>query len=80
MSKLSLKLEDLTVDSFQTERPGRAKGTVGAFSIVDPEPLPGKPEPIDSARWSCRTCETCDDSVCRSCYFNTCYEGCQDTA
>ena len=80
MKKLRPKLEELTVDSFETERLARARGTVEARSnaqlptdVSDPQPT------IATAQWTvCQdSCETCDASICQSCYFNTCYAGCE---
>ena len=82
MRKLSLDLDQLAVESFETDRAGRGAGTVDAFSGIVDEEVPsddGKLRSIDPARWTCReTCGTCDMSICQSCYFNTCYAGCQD--
>ncbi|HEU0054164.1 MAG TPA: hypothetical protein VFQ39_13350 [Longimicrobium sp.] len=77
--KLALRLDELEVESFATLDRNGARGTVAAhgFSIVDQD-LPGKEHPVPvSGDISCDTCQTCDASMCDSCYLRTC--GCAAT-
>jgi hypothetical protein len=61
MRKLSLEIEALTVESFETDEDAREGGTVRARSVDnDPHGL------------SLDTCQTCDRSQCVSCYDMTC--------
>jgi hypothetical protein len=64
MNKLKLHLDDLSVESFDTERLEKAKGTVVGEQCTCP---------------GVATCDfTCDDPTCPySCDDNTCVGSCQ---
>ncbi|HEX6749227.1 MAG TPA: pinensin family lanthipeptide [Longimicrobium sp.] len=65
MKKMTLSLDALRVESFETDADHPARGTVrghdGSDVVID-----------GSNDISCDTCQTCDDSQCDSCWFNTC--------
>jgi hypothetical protein len=65
MKKIVLSLDALQVESFETAAGRPARGTVRGNDRVDE---------VDAASndISCDTCQTCDDSQCDSCWFNTC--------
>ncbi|MDB4947549.1 MAG: hypothetical protein JWM27_198 [Gemmatimonadetes bacterium] len=73
MHKLKLDLDQLSVESFDTNPPeGTQRGTVKGHSHVCVSPFD------TCAALSCNyTCGTCDPSCasCASC-FNTCYDTC----
>ena len=62
MRKLSLKIDELRVESFHTAEEAGARGTVLAHGTREPV------EPNIS-----RSCDTNDQSQCDSCYFQTCF-------
>ena len=63
VKKITLSLDALQVESFETAVSRLARGTVrGHNSEVT----------AVSNDISCDTCQTCDDSQCDSCWFNTC--------
>jgi hypothetical protein len=62
-SKLTLKLDDLSVDSFDTSPAGQAKGTVYAEQCTCPTAC------------TCPGCPTCDGTCPATCP-NTCQVGC----
>jgi hypothetical protein len=68
MNKLKLHLEDLSVESFDTERMEKAKGTVVGEQLCTCASCPGQ-----------ATCDyTCDDATCPyTCDDNTCVGSCQ---
>jgi hypothetical protein len=65
MKKIVLSLDALEVESFETAAGRPERGTVRGLDAVDE---------VGSASndISCDTCQTCDDSQCDSCWFNTC--------
>ena len=63
--KIALSLDALQVESFETATDRPARGTVRGHDGVDA--LGDASNDI-----SCDTCQTCDDSQCDSCWFNTC--------
>ena len=65
MKKIALSLDALQVESFETAASHLARGTVGGHDREDA--VGGASNDI-----SCDTCQTCDDSQCDSCWFNTC--------
>lgn len=65
MKKIVLSLDTLRVESFETAASRPARGTVRGLETMD-EVGAG------SNDISCDTCQTCDDSQCDSCWFNTC--------
>jgi hypothetical protein len=68
--KLSLKLEDLSVDSFDTTLPQKVKGTVFGEQCTC------------YTQCTCPGCPTCDAScnnTCATCGENTCAQTCEDT-
>ncbi|HEY0016541.1 MAG TPA: hypothetical protein VGC13_09495 [Longimicrobium sp.] len=81
-SKLSLNLEDLSVDSFDTTSTQKAKGTVFGeqCTCYTNCTCPGCPTCYASCNGTCdNTCaNTCDDASCvgctdaYSCYFTDC--------
>ncbi|MFL5539552.1 MAG: pinensin family lanthipeptide [Longimicrobiaceae bacterium] len=66
MKKIVLSLDALQVESFETAAGRPARGTVRGRDAVDDE------VGAASNDISCETCQTCDDSQCDSCWFNTC--------
>jgi hypothetical protein len=94
--KLSLNLDDLTVDSFDTTRPEKAKGTVFGeqCTCYTQCTCPGCPTCYESCNGTCGdTCYyTCDDASCAgtcascgascngTCAGYTCRAGCGYTA
>lgn len=69
MRKLSLSLEELKVDSFDTAGEERRGGTVHGHGLG----TGGSQETIaGTGDMSCDTCQTCDESMCDSCWFVTC--------
>jgi len=62
--KMTLSLDALQVESFETDAGRPARGTVRGHDGVDAV--------IASGDISCDTCQTCDASQCDSCWFNTC--------
>ncbi|HYR10043.1 MAG TPA: hypothetical protein VEQ60_19875 [Longimicrobium sp.] len=83
MTKLKLRLDDLRVDSFDTTRPAREKGTV--LGQQDTLPNHCYPSYQPSCGVSCTggTCDgetcpyTCAESCNGSCGPDTCYESCR---
>jgi hypothetical protein len=76
--KLALRLDDLQVESFTTQGLRAMRGTVaGHESIIDDEPARHEVARPWSGDISCDTCETCNASMCDSCYLRTC--GCVAT-
>jgi hypothetical protein len=81
MRKLSLKLDSLEVESFQTASAVRGAGTVRglAYTVLDPaEPV--EPETQQNSCDTCTitadiTCATCDEPTCNSCHLTQCYTG-----
>jgi hypothetical protein len=73
MRKLSLKVDDLQVDSFQTGNEGR-KGTVNGFDTVETEWCTGFGHP--GCRISKPQCQTPNDTCYGTC---GCSNGCADT-
>lgn len=76
MRKLNLRIEALEVESFATggARPGgtvRAHGGDVAFIDDRDHPAPAGPD-LPSGNISCDTCQTCDRSMCDSCYLVSC--------
>jgi hypothetical protein len=65
MKKIALSLDALQVESFETAAGHPARGTVRGNGGVDEVGAA-------SNDISCETCQTCDDSQCDSCWFNTC--------
>ena len=76
MSKLTLKLEDLTVDSFETTAAEKERGTVFGeqCTCYTNCTCPGCPSCGDTCPATCPM--TCDDvscgGTCQTCYGNTC--------
>jgi hypothetical protein len=64
MKKMTLSLDALQVESFDTAAGRPARGTVRGHDSDDMATA--------SNDISCDTCQTCDDSQCDSCWFNTC--------
>jgi hypothetical protein len=56
MKKLSLKLDELAVESFEPAAREDGRGTVHGHS----------------GDISCPSCDTCNASMCESCYYKTC--------
>ena len=76
MKKVTLSLDALQVESFETTAARRAaRGTVrghaDTVAAIAGEEREEGPAPA-SNDISCETCQTCDDSQCDSCWFNTC--------
>jgi hypothetical protein len=75
--KLTLKLEELSVDSFDTTAPHKAKGTVFGeqCTCYTNCTCPGCPTCDPSCNGSCETCNTCvscEYSCDWTCDGNTC--------
>ena len=70
MNKLKLRLDDLSVESFDTERMEKEKGTVVGEQLCTCNSCPGQ-----------ATCDyTCDDATCpQTCDDNTCAVSCYGT-
>jgi hypothetical protein len=84
MRKLTLKLEDLSVDSFDTTTTQKAKGTVFGeqCTCYTNCTCPGCPTCYESCNGTCgdtcpATCAyTCDDASCAGSCGDTCYDTC----
>ena len=82
--KLSLSLEDLTVDSFDTTARTREKGTVFGEQCTCYTNCTCPQCPICGATCPATCANTCDDATCGcsgvSCYEDTCAAWCGGTA
>lgn len=78
MKKLSLNLDQLSVDSFDTEAPAEQKGTVMGEQCTCQTACtcPGCPTCYNTCNandWTCaNTCETCNGSCGGSCWYTEC--------
>jgi hypothetical protein len=89
MRKLSLNLDQLSVDSFETDAAGTRMGTVrgAAYGPLDEDEAIAEPVvtvPIETiirtqpatCGASCGvTCATCNDPTCNSCHATACWTG-----
>ncbi len=73
MKKLSLELEKLAVESFDTgAAAGRAVGTVRANALEQADATEAVAAPAPASK-TCLGNLTCDWSLCYSCQLTTCY-------
>lgn len=88
MRKLTLELDSLVVQSFQTTAPEPGRGTVHGQGVAGPEQTPGCDSPLcipsewhtcpDTCKESCYgTCESCHSCIA-SCHY-TCPQTCGDS-
>jgi hypothetical protein len=80
--KLSLRLEDLTVDSFDTAAPPKANGTVFGEQCTCPTncTCPGCPTCYDTCQGKQTCVNTCGVDTCvYTCYEDTCAAWCGGT-
>lgn len=82
MRKLRLELDELSVQSFETQRRAGGVGTVhGRGMDFQVEAITAPPPATDTCPQvtycaSCvATCETCYDPTCNSCNLTRCYTG-----
>ncbi len=66
MAKLKLRVEELTIDSFDTSPPARDEGTVF-----------GEQQCTCQTACSCPPCPSCVDTCWETCQGDTCAETCQ---
>ncbi|HEU4452874.1 MAG TPA: hypothetical protein VFR81_07430 [Longimicrobium sp.] len=75
MRKLHLKIDDLAVESFQTDKGGKRGGTVRGY-LTEVETCTQWQTRIDTCNSEDSECATCQVGGCpgdtQTCYFGTC--------
>ena len=85
MKKLSLNVEDLAIETFETAAAAREEGTVEGYAATNGNKYTCDPAVgtcfgytcYESCETICGTCGDTCDPVVGTCFGYTCYEGCR---